>query len=326
MLSITKPALRIGVARYATVALKPQPKLSVQTEIISNDDRLKHNDTQFITNPLFQHPQWTNEDCEHVEFVHRPPKTLGDKFAYRAMWTARKTFDFVTGYKKNTGNLYEYDGTRYQMTENKWLTRVIFLESIAGVPGMTAAFIRHLHLIRLLKRDKAWIETLLDEAYNERMHLLTFIKIGKPSLFTRFMIYMGQGVFCNIFFFMYLLNPRYCHRFVGYLEEEAVSTYTHLIHELQAGKLPKFSEVELPTIAHEYWLELTPQSSFADLILRIRADESKHREVNHTLANLDQKVHRNPYALHIDGLKQPQPTLDLKGAKGEGWDKEDLYL
>jgi ubiquinol oxidase len=27
-----------------------------------------------------------------------------------------------------------------------------------------------------------------------------------------------------------------------------------------------------------------------DLLLRVRADEAKHREVNHTLGNLDQKV------------------------------------
>ena len=67
------------------------------------------------------------------------------------------------------------------------------LESVAGVPGSVAGFLRHLHSLRMLRRDKAWIETLLDEAYNERMHLLTFIKIGKPSWFTRSIIYVGQG-------------------------------------------------------------------------------------------------------------------------------------
>lgn len=261
-----------------------------------------------------------------MKFEHRDPVTIGDKIAYNGMYFCRTMFDFVTGYKKGA-TIEEVKGTRYQMTESKWLTRCLFLESIAGVPGMTAAFIRHLHSIRLLKRDNAWIETLLDEAYNERMHLLTFMKIGKPSWFTKTFIYVGQGVFCNIFFFMYLLRPRYCHRFVGYLEEEAVSTYTHLIEELNTPNyLPKFQDVKLPDIAWEYWTELDKDSSFKDLILRIRADESKHREVNHTLANLDQKVHRNPYALRIEGVDKPQPTNDLKGARGVGWEKKDLYL
>ena len=138
-------------------------------------------------------------------------------------------------------------------------------------------------------RDKAWIETLLDEAYNEKNAFITFIKIGKPSWFTRSIIYVGQGVFTNVFFLLYLLNPRYCHRFVGYLEEEAVRTYSHLLDELAVpGKLPAFETMKIPEVAVQYWPELTPKSSFKDLILRIRADEAKHREVNHTFANLEQ--------------------------------------
>lgn len=31
----------------------------------------------------------------------------------------------------------------------------------------------------------------------------------------------AQGVFFNAFFVSYLISPRICHRFVGYLEEEA---------------------------------------------------------------------------------------------------------
>jgi hypothetical protein len=38
----------------------------------------------------------------------------------------------------------------------------------------------------------------------------------------------------------YIISPRTCHRFVGYLEEEAVVTYTHAIAELEHGRLPKW--------------------------------------------------------------------------------------
>ena len=34
------------------------------------------------------------------------------------------------------------------------------------------------------------------------------------------------GVFVTLFMMAYLISPRFCHRFVGYLEEEAVKTYT----------------------------------------------------------------------------------------------------
>lgn len=51
-----------------------------------------------------------------------------------------------------------------------------------------------------------------------------------------------SGVFVNLFFIAYILSPRFCHRFVGYLEEEAVKTYTYclkvinIIHELSNSR------------------------------------------------------------------------------------------
>jgi hypothetical protein len=42
------------------------------------------------------------------------------------------------------------------MTEKKWLTRFIFLESVAGVPGMVGGMLRHLRSLRGLKRDNGW--------------------------------------------------------------------------------------------------------------------------------------------------------------------------
>jgi hypothetical protein len=48
------------------------------------------------------------------------------------------------------------------------------------------------------------------------------------------------------------LSPRTCHRFVGYLEEEAVVTYTRAIADLEAGKLPLRRDLQAPTIVMEY--------------------------------------------------------------------------
>ncbi|ODV76860.1 alternative oxidase [Suhomyces tanzawaensis NRRL Y-17324] len=311
-----------------TTAARRNP-FDIKTVVVKDSDIEKHDDKEFITHHIFPHPWFSTPECEAIHYAHREPKTIGDTIAFRWIQFFRSSFDFVTGYRKpkNAQEVQDgFAGTRYQMTEGKWLTRCIFLESVAGVPGAVASFLRHLHSIRLLKRDKAWIETLLDEAYNERMHLLTFIKIGQPSWFTKLIIYVGQGVFCNLFFLFYLVNPKYCHRFVGYLEEEAVSTYSHLIEELDMGKLPAFDHLLVPTIAVQYWPELTDKSTFRDLILRIRADEAKHREVNHTLANLDQDTDRNPFALQVEGLDKPQPENGLKTHRPTGWEKEDLKL
>ncbi len=44
-----------------------------------------------------------------------------------------------------------------------------------------AGMLRHLHSLRLMRLDKGWIHTLLEEAENERMHLLTFMQLRQPG-------------------------------------------------------------------------------------------------------------------------------------------------
>lgn len=48
-------------------------------------------------------------------------------------------------------------------------------------------------------------------------------------------------MFFNAYFVAYVLSPKTCHSFVGYLEEEAVKTYTHVISDLDKGRLPDWS-------------------------------------------------------------------------------------
>jgi len=92
-----------------------------------------------------------------------------------------------------------------QMAEKDWMLRILFLETVAGVPGMVGGMLRHLKSLRKLEKEGRWIETLLEEAENERMHLMTFMAIKKPGFWMRMMIVFAQGVFCNAFFFAYLL-------------------------------------------------------------------------------------------------------------------------
>lgn len=198
------------------------------------------------------------------------------------------------------------------------------MESVAGVPGAVGGIIRHLHSLRRMKRDNGWIETLWEESYNERMHLLTFLKMGEPGPFMRFMVLGAQGVFFNAFFLAYLFSPRTCHRFVGYLEEEAIITYTRQLEDLDAGKLPKWENLAAPDIAVGYWNMPEGNRSMRDLLMYIRADESKHREVNHTLGNLDQKSDPNPYVSQYRDPEKPHPRKDLAFQWPEGWERNDV--
>lgn len=61
-----------------------------------------------------------------------------------------------------------------------------------------------------------------------------------------------------------------------------------------------------------------------DLLLYIRADESKHREVNHTLGNLDQRNDPNPYVSEYKDESKPRPTKGIEHQRPQGWEREDV--
>ena len=82
-----------------------------------------------------------------------------------------------------------------------------------------------------------------------------------------------------------MLSPSTCHRFVGYLEEEAVHTYTVLLEQMDKGNLPIWQKMSAHHEAREYY-NLDENASFRDVILGIRADEACHRELNHHFADI----------------------------------------
>jgi len=104
------------------------------------------------------------------------------------------------------------------------------------------------------------------------MHLLTFMKMCEPGWFMRLVLLGAQGVYVNVMFISYLFSPKICHRFVGYLEEEAVHTYTRCIKEIDEGYYPKWTDpkFEIPEIAVKYWNMPEGHRTMKDLILYIR--------------------------------------------------------
>jgi hypothetical protein len=226
---------------------------------------------------LLTQSAWTREELDGVEKTHREPRDWVDRAAYYTVQGLRGAFDLCSMYKVRT--------MTDQMHERDWIRRVIFLETVAGVPGMVAGMLRHLHSLRLMRRDYGWIHALLSEAENERMHLLIALSLRQPGPLFRVAVIGGQGVFLTWYSIAYLLSPRYCHRFVGYLEEEAVHTYSKLLEDIDAGKLPSFASLKAPRIARIYY-NLPADAMLRDVFERIRADEGAHRDTNHHFGDL----------------------------------------
>lgn len=217
--------------------------------------------------PEFDHPEPAIEPARsdaatHVEpMPHHAPRDIHDRIALRFVKLLRVIADLF--FAKRYGH------------------RAVVLETVAAVPGMVGGLLQHLKALRHIRDDQGWIKELIDEADNERMHLMTFIQIAEPSRFERALVMITQAIFYNFYFFLYLFAPRTAHRVVGYLEEEAVVSYTRYLEQIDAGAV---ENVPAPKIAKDYW-GLAEDARLREVVLVIRADEEKHRDVNHGFAD-----------------------------------------
>src|ERR1043165_8320245 len=97
--------------------------------------------------------------------IHHKPKGFSDHFALGVTKLLRFFAD--TFFAKRYGH------------------RAVVLETVAAVPGMVGGMMQHLTSLRKMRDDEGWIRTLLEEAENERMHLMTFLQVAQPTYFER---------------------------------------------------------------------------------------------------------------------------------------------
>lgn len=105
---------------------------------------------------------------------------------------------------------------------------------------------------------------------------------------------------------VYLIKPGAMHRFVGYLEETAVQTYMNLVEKIDTPGTAlhaEWADLKAPDIAVAYW-KLDDGASWNECLRHMLADETHHRDVNHTFATLPPGA-ENPFIQeHVDNFKQ----------------------
>lgn len=209
------------------------------------------------------YPRPSIEELESLgKLDHYKPQNIGDRIAYY----------FVEALKPFTHAFFR----------DKYNHHAVVLETVAAVPGMIAGMFRHFRSLRRMRRDFGWIHPLWEEAENERMHLLIWMSITHPTALEKALVVAAQGFYAGLYTVMYLLSPRVSHRFVGYLEEEAVAAYTAYLDAVDKGHI---KNEPAPPIAKKYF-RLDDNATVRDVILHVRADECMHRCMNHHFADM----------------------------------------
>ncbi|KAJ6703830.1 UBIQUINOL OXIDASE 3 MITOCHONDRIAL [Salix viminalis] len=158
---------------------------------------------------------------------HHKPETTMDKFAY---WTVQ---------------VLKYP-TYLFFQERRHMCHAVLLETVAAVPGMVGGMLLHCKSLRRFEQSGGWIKALLEEAENERMHLMTFIEIAKPKWYERALVFANSS-----------------------------RTWTMEVLRTRPA----------PAIAIDYW-RLPPNSTLRDVVFVIRADEAHHRDLNHYASDI----------------------------------------
>jgi len=222
---------------------------------------------------------WTEAEIEERKQTadqKHTPSGFAESALQKIVRASYHTFNFATGYNA-------VDPPTQSIGY-----RLIVLESVAGVPGMLGGMFRHFRSLRQLERDHGFIFTLLEEAENERMHLITCMSFFEAGPVTRGVVQLAQLAMTPFLAGLYLVRPQLLHRFVGYLEETAVHTYANIVQLTQTPGTQlhaAWHETPAPAVAIKYW-HMGEEAKWVDVLSRMLADESHHRDVNHALASM----------------------------------------
>lgn len=193
---------------------------------------------------------------------HHVPDTVSDRVAYNlaifVSWTVGNSF-----------------------FQRRYGERAIILETVTAVPPMVVATLLHLKCLRGMLDDKGWVRTFMDEAENQRAHLMAFVELTRPNSWERFLIALAQGVFYNAYFLLYLISAQTAHRLAAYFAEQAVQGYSQYLAQIVSDA--RGAEAA-PSMAIAYW-GLTPNAEVRDMILAMLEDEAIHRDLHHAFAD-----------------------------------------
>lgn len=192
------------------------------------------------------------------------PGTIADQLAYVATRCIHNSLDVASGFSAGTllGRSREF----------LWLRRLLLLETAAAAPGLFSSIAKErLPPLRRLQQDRVWLKELLWDAQRSQMHLTIFSDLCKHTKLAHLAL-ASQKACAWSFGLVYLAWPRFGRWCVEHSHEAVVQAYTELLEELDAGRLPRLSEVKVSEEALGHY-GLAQGATLREVVEKIRQDQ-----------------------------------------------------
>src|SRR3989338_1266912 len=125
------------------------------------------------------------------------------------------------------------------------------LEAIASIPPLVIGVMKHFSFILKMEKQVCFESNeLFEEAENERMHLMIWMQVCKPTKLDRVLVFLSQVNFTWFIILSYWISPNFVNKLLEFLEESSIDSYTDFMKDIEAGK---YAHIPVPPIALEYY-------------------------------------------------------------------------
>ncbi|ORC90372.1 GTPase activating protein of Rab-like GTPase [Trypanosoma theileri] len=146
-----------------------------------------------------------------------------------------------------------------KLFRERYLHRATMLKTIAPVAPFSGALVMYLRMMFKKKSPVSItgkggyadeVRGLLAQAESHASHSHFLMCVSEITYIERVAVLFLQSIHFTIFMILFLLYPRMAFRLLGYLGEESVVIWTHMINDIDLGKV---SERMVPKEAIDYW-------------------------------------------------------------------------
>lgn len=201
-----------------------------------------------------------------------------------------------------------------KLFRERYIHRATMLKAIAPAPALAGAIVANLRMY-LRKKDATYlpshgnfsseVRVLMAQMESHAAHVNILLSMCEITTVERVAAVLLYGLHYFIFTLLFFLYPRMAFRLMGYLNEESVVIWTHMINDVELGKIV---ERPIPRAALQYW--------------GLHRFHHRQKQQSHTKSYVTEKEEEGRRVMHNNEASYANPSGD--GAAENGGEDGDV--